>query len=60
MNIEKMIKVVENALQDTNVSSENLIAAVVKLLKITHAHGADEEAKKALAECGITLEIAEE
>jgi hypothetical protein len=60
MEIEKMVENVENALQEANVSSDNLIAAIVKLLEIAHAHGADEEAKQALAECGITLEIAEE
>lgn len=33
--------------------------AITKLLEITHAHGLDNEAVKALSECGITLEIDE-
>ena len=53
MNIEKII-------ENLNVSPDNLILAITKLLEITHANGLDSEAIKALADCGITLEMGEE
>ena len=53
MNIEKII-------ENLNVSPDNLILAITKLLEIMHAHGLDNEAINALADCGITLEIGEE
>lgn len=53
MNIEKII-------ENLNVTPNNLILAITKLLEITHVHGLDNEAIKALADCGITLEMGEE
>ena len=59
MNIEKVIANAQEAVEGMNISPDNLILAVTKLLEITHANGLDSEAVKALAECGITLEIDE-
>lgn len=60
MKTEKIIETVETTLQDANVAPDNLIAAITKLLEILHANGLDEAAKKALADCNITLEISSE
>lgn len=60
MKIEKIIESVQNAVDGMNVSSDNLIMAVVKLLELAHTKGFDDDAKKILADCGITLEISEE
>lgn len=57
MNIEKIIANAQNDVKNLNVTPNNLILAITKLLEITHAHGLDNEAIKALADCGITLEI---
>lgn len=57
MDIERIITDAEKQLQDAQISPDNLILAVVKLVEIAHANGLDEQAKVALAECGITLEI---
>lgn len=59
MNIGKILKNAQNAVENLNVSPGNLVLAITKLLEITHAHGLDDEAIKALSECGITLEIDE-
>lgn len=59
MNIEKILKNAQNAVENLNVSPDNLVLAITKLLEITHVHGLDDEAVKALSECGITLEIDE-
>ena len=53
--IEGIIEEVENL----SVSPDNMVMAIAKLLEIIHAHGYDDEAVKALKECGITLEIEE-
>ena len=53
MNIEKLIK----ELQDTQISADNLLLAITKLLEILHNNDLDKDAISALAECGITLEI---
>lgn len=53
--IEGIIEEVENL----SVSPDNMVMAIAKLLEIIHAHGCDDEAVKALKECGITLEIEE-
>lgn len=60
MNIEKTIANAQKAVENLNVSPDNLVLAITKLLEITHAHGLDNEAIKALADCGITLEMGEE
>ena len=60
MKIEKIIKTAETALQNMNVAPDNLITAIAKLLEVMHANGLDGAAKKALADCGITLEISSE
>ena len=59
MNIEKIIANAQEAIENLNVSADNLILAIVKLLGITHVNGLDNEAVKALADCGIILEIKE-
>ncbi len=59
MNIEKIIANAQETVENLNLSPDNLILAITKLLEITHAHGLDNEAVKALADCGITLEIDE-
>lgn len=60
MKTEKIIKSVEPTLQNANVAPDNLIMGIAKLLEILHANGLDEAAQKALADCGITLEISSE
>lgn len=50
----------QHSFDNLQVDKENLIHALTKLLEITHTNGLDEEAVKALSECGITLEIEEE
>lgn len=60
MNIKKIIENVQNTVGDMQISPENLIQAIIKLLEVTHAHGLDDEAIKALSECGITLEVGKE
>ena len=59
MNIEKLVENAEESLQDIVVSPDNLVKAIIKLLEIAHVNGLDSEAIKALAECGIQLEITE-
>lgn len=59
MNIEKIIANARETVENLNLSPDNLILAITKLLEITHAHGIDNEAITALAGCGITLEIDE-
>lgn len=60
MKIEKIIENVQKAVENMNVSPDNLILAVVKLLELAHKHGLDNEARAALSDCGITLDIDEE
>ncbi len=60
MNIEKIIKDTQKDIENMNVSPDNLILAITKLLEITHKHGLDNEAVAALSDCGITLEIEED
>lgn len=43
--------------ENLNISPDNIVMAITKLLEIIHAHGYDDEAVKALKECGITLDI---
>ncbi len=59
MNVKKILESAKTAIEDMNVSPDNLVLAITKLLEITHAHGLDNEAVEALSECGITLEIEE-
>lgn len=59
MDIEKIISNAQEEVKNLNVSPDNLILAITKLLEIAHAHGLDDEAVSALADCGITLEIDE-
>lgn len=57
MNVKKILESTKTAIEDMNVSPDNLVLAITKLLEIAHAHGLDNEAVEALSECGITLEI---
>ncbi len=57
MEIKKILKDTQSALDDMRVSPDNLVLAITKLLEITHAHGLDNEAVEALSECGIKLKI---
>lgn len=59
MNIEKIIANAQETVESLNISSDNLILAITKLLEIMHANGLDNEAVSALVDCGITLEIDE-
>lgn len=59
MDFVKIIENAEKILPEIELSPDNLVSAIVKLLEIAHAHGLDEEAMRALSDCGITLEIAE-
>lgn len=59
MKIEKIIENAENFLHGANIDPDNLISAIIKLLEIAHKNGLDNEAKTALAACGIMLDIAE-
>nr|DAW66284.1 MAG TPA: hypothetical protein [Caudoviricetes sp.] len=59
MNVKKILESTKTAIEDMNVSPDNLVLAITKLLEIAHAHGLDNEAVEALSECGITLEIEE-
>ncbi len=59
MNVKKILESTKTAIEDMNVSPDNLVLAITKLLEIIHAHGLDNEAVEALSECGITLEIEE-
>lgn len=59
MNIEKIIKNAQKTVENLNVSPDNLVFAIVKLLELAHKHGLDDEARSALAECGIELDIEE-
>lgn len=59
MNVKKILESTKNAIEDMNISPDNLVLAITKLLEIAHAHGLDNEAVEALSECGITLEIEE-
>lgn len=59
MKIEKIIENAQKTVESMQVSPENLIMAITKLLEITHKNGLDAEAVAALADCGITLEIEE-
>ena len=60
MKIEKIIENAQKTVESMQVSPENLVMAITKLLEITHKHGLDAEAVAALSDCGITLEIGEE
>ncbi|HCH74801.1 MAG TPA: hypothetical protein DEV87_06450 [Clostridiales bacterium] len=60
MKIEKIIENTQKTVESMQVSPENLIMAITKLLEITHKNGLDAEAVAALADCGITLEIKED
>lgn len=57
MKVEKILQELEKTLNEMQIAPENLVAAIVGLLEITHAHGLDKEAQDALSNCGITLEI---
>lgn len=59
MKIEKIIENAQKTVETLNVSPDNLVLAVVKLLEIAHNHGLDNEARAALSDCGITLDIEE-
>lgn len=60
MKIEKVIENVQNIVDSMNISADNLILAIVKLLELAHIKGLDADAKKILADCGIMLETTEE
>ena len=60
MKIEKIIKNAQKTIESMQVSPDNLVMAITKLLEITHKHGLDVEAVAALSDCGITLEIEKE
>lgn len=60
MNVKKILENVEYAAENLRVSPDNLVLAITRLLELAHEKGFDDEAVKALSECGITLEIAEE
>lgn len=59
MNFEKIFKNTLSDVENLNVSPNNLVLAITKLLEIMHAHGLDNEAVNALSDCGITLEVEE-
>lgn len=59
MEMKKLIEKVQKELESLSVSPDNLVLAIVKLLELAHKHGLDEEARSALAECGIALDIEE-
>lgn len=59
MKIEKIFESVEKIIKELNVSPENLISAIIRLLEMAHNNGLDEESRLALSNCGITLEIEE-
>ena len=59
MKIEKIIENTQKAVEKLNVSPDNRVLAVVKLLEIAHNPGLDDEARAALSACGITLDIEE-
>lgn len=60
MEIEKLIENAQKTIENLNVSPNNLVLAIVKLLEIAHNNGLDNEARIALSECGIKLEIEEQ
>lgn len=59
MNIEKIIANAQETVESLNVSPDNLVSAIIKLLELAHAHGLDAEAIAALSDCEITLEVEE-
>ncbi len=59
MNIKKIIENTQNTVENLQISPDNLVLAITKLLEIAHNHGLDAEAVAALSDCGITLEIEE-
>lgn len=59
MKIEKIIENAQKTVEDLTVSPNNLVSAIVKLLEIAHKHGLDDEARVALSDCGIKLDIEE-
>lgn len=59
MEIETIIENVQKTIENLNVSPNNLVLAIVKLLEVAHNNGLDNEARVALSECGIKLEIEE-
>lgn len=59
MKIEEIIENAQKTVEDLTVSPNNLVSAIVKLLEIAHKHGLDEEARVALFDCGIKLDIEE-
>ena len=60
MKIEKIIENTQKTVESMQVSPENLIMAITKLLEITHKNGLDAEAVAALADCGIPLATEED
>lgn len=59
MEMKKLIEKVQKELESLSVSPNNLVLAIVKLLELAHKHGLDDEARSALEECGIALDIEE-
>lgn len=59
MRTVKRVEKIQHTFDNLNVSPDNLVLALTKLLEITHANDLDKEAFEALSECGITLEIEE-
>lgn len=59
MEIKKTIDEALSAIGNLNISTDNLILALKKLLELTHKNGLDKEAIEALAQCGIKLVIEE-
>lgn len=59
MEIETIIENAQKTIENLNVSPNNLVLAIVKLLEVAHNNGLDNEARVALSECGIKLEIEE-
>lgn len=59
MRTVKRVEKIQHTFDNLNVSPDNLVLALTKLLEITHANDLDDEAVEALSECGITLEIEE-
>ena len=57
MDCKNILTDMQNKIDELHVLPDNLVLAITKLLEITHAHGLDNEAIKALFECGIKLEI---
>ena len=58
--MEKIEQAVAKQLEEIKIHPENLVNAVVELVSLARSKGFADEARAALASCGITLEIGQE